>query len=170
MLKNIINFLNCDLLISMGINGRTDHTIASLANYFLNLISACLSILCEKLCFQPTLYNIIGKQIQNKIKIFYVNLWFGSYCLTYDMLIIIERKLSVKDAMLKVSQLPMALIFNNPTDLYIKIKNPTVEAIISPRKKSFLLHTTVNEFRRSCEELISRLRILLKLKHEKFPN
>lgn len=51
MFKNIINFLNCNPFSSMAVNCRTDNTITSLPNNFLNLVSACLSILCEEFCF-----------------------------------------------------------------------------------------------------------------------
>ena len=55
MLKNIINLLDCYPLSSVGINGRTNNTITTFSNNFLNLISACFPILREEFSLQIAL-------------------------------------------------------------------------------------------------------------------
>lgn len=58
MLKHIIDFFYCYPFPSMGINGRTNNTITSFANNFLNLISACFPILCKEFFVQSALSKI----------------------------------------------------------------------------------------------------------------
>lgn len=55
MFKHIINFLDGNSFTSLGINCRTNNSIASFPNNFLNLVSACFSILCEKFWLLITL-------------------------------------------------------------------------------------------------------------------
>lgn len=58
MLKHIIDFFYCYPFPSMGINGRTNNTITSFANNFLNLISVCFPILCKEFFVQSALSKI----------------------------------------------------------------------------------------------------------------
>lgn len=57
MLKNIINFFNCNLFPSMSVNRRTYNTITSFSNDFLDLVLTCFSILGKKLCLWCTLFE-----------------------------------------------------------------------------------------------------------------
>ena len=66
MLKNIINFLDGNSLTRLAINCRTNNSVASFPNNFLNLVSACFAILCEKVWLLIILQN--NQQLWKKNK------------------------------------------------------------------------------------------------------
>jgi hypothetical protein len=57
MLKNIINFLDCNLFSSMSINCWANNTITTFPDDFLYLVSITFSILGEEICLSRALFK-----------------------------------------------------------------------------------------------------------------